>query len=1401
MGVLLVDGGRGHRYLGSLDIPYYGECVTVYGTKICDLDVADNTVMTITPGTSTNLSANPPTSASNAGPAISFTFRASDTALIDTGMLGPSDCDVRPSTERGDPINISSGNVFRNAVDAVINSGKIGAFSFERNYNSLNQEISSFGYGWQHNYDIKIMGSSTLQKGSGQRITYYPTFGVDFIQHYSPPPGITDSLFLDSDIFVYWLKTRNGDSVDFNHISTNPYKSISSVTDRNGNQTKFIYTSSKLDTIKEPGGRFYKLKYTGKRIDTLKNQAGTVLATYSYYTGADTNYLKKVTYGDGSWEEYSYEASGSPKKLIKVLTSDSNEHFYEYGSKGQAKATYRTGNVERIDVTYERGVTTGSNGDSLVAVVTDSLGNRDTLVTYPNALATDRLLTRGRNASSCGSCAERYAYDNHSNVIRRISQLNVVDSMSYDVRDRLIFRVEAKRIDGTASFARTHAFRYVNFDLVSRDSTGSVVNTSDTLVRRFFYDATGNDTMTIETGLIAIGNRYADTSRFSYNSSGQITKIDGPRTDVGDTSRFFYNSTTGDLDSVREFVGSTVLTTKYASYDAFGNPLTVIGPNSDTTIYQYDERQRVKNVKRRKGSSVDSTLYQYNFAGNIKKIILPLGGADSIKYVYDLTGQLTYIINGAADTTVYTYDLMSNRKSETLRKGAVRRTTYFHYDTRSRLVTIRTGDTTSAALFDSTGFRYDDVGNRIMQISGRGDTTFYRYDALNRLDMVRQKHDGIVDTTLYTYDLQDNLTKVISPSHDTTTYKYSDRGHLIEENSPASGITAYTYDPTGNLIRKIPATGNADSVTYTYDALNRQTQIKFGSQNFTFDYDASATNNRKGRLWRETGPSATRKFSYDYAGRVTAESLIVSSVTYLVLYSWDKNGNLTKLTYPSLREINYTYDAADRITKVTAKKGAITTTVFDSAFYLPFGPDTSMKLGNGIKVRKVFDKRYFADSIKNTTAGIFGRRYRYDHNGNIIGLVDLIDNTKSYDTLTYDGVDRLLAAKGNNRADSLRFTYAKNGNRLTKKKTTSTTTYNYTNNRLRNTTGVEVVNYGYNANGSVTGDTLSGSTITYTYDKLNRITKITGISPADSFAYDGENKRVYRDDEGFIRHFIYDIYGNPIEESNEGIWTIDYLWANGEPRARIDNPVDGGVGLLVVGEEYLWYHNDHLGTPHVLTDKNKGVVWKISLDPFGETVSETGSGPTDNLRFPGQYLDRGSNLNYNWFRYYQPKIGRYYQVDPVPGQTTINLYAYTNSNPVVLIDRTGQFAEGSTIVCLIRVRRKATDRSITTLDIDEKPTFQDGKRDAFRHCFGLCLGIRTCGASPAMAAGAVKEFFDPFIESGSEKEKDRRKRMDTYNNKQGAECAGKKNCPSCYSCCFSKLNNGLLDVWKKESAK
>ena len=107
-----------------------------------------------------------------------------------------------------------------------------------------------------------------------------------------------------------------------------------------------------------------------------------------------------------------------------------------------------------------------------------------------------------------------------------------------------------------------------------------------------------------------------------------------------------------------------------------------------------------------------------------------------------------------------------------------------------------------------------------------------------------------------------------------------------------------------------------------------------------------------------------------------------------------------------------------------------------------------------------------------------------------------------------------------------------------------------------------------------------------------------------------------------------------------------------------------------------YIYADHLNTPRLITNTNNAPVWRWDSDPYGTDMANnqnpSGVGAFNyNLRFPGQYYDQETGLNYNYFRDYDPSTGRYVESDPIGLAGGLNTYAYTEGNPVSYVDPSG----------------------------------------------------------------------------------------------------------------------------------
>lgn len=288
--------------------------------------------------------------------------------------------------------------------------------------------------------------------------------------------------------------------------------------------------------------------------------------------------------------------------------------------------------------------------------------------------------------------------------------------------------------------------------------------------------------------------------------------------------------------------------------------------------------------------------------------------------------------------------------------------------------------------------------------------------------------------------------------------------------------------------------------------------------------------------------------------------------------------------------------------------------------------------------------------------------YEYDAVGNIRRLSTQNGQT----TYNYDALDRLTGETGP--ALSTTYTYDANGNRLTGGGATLTypvppgeTASNRVKTR-QTAAGTSTYIYDSSTFGS-TGNVVDDGTYQYVYTPRGLLKQVKqGATIVATYSYDYLNRRTRKVAGATTTVYHYDYNGNLIAETSSTN-TAQRTYA-----VRDTIPV-GQVNHLS-GASVTFLQSDNLGTPRVGRDASKNITWNWYSDAFGNTVAN--SSPTVvNLRFPGQYFDAETALHYNWHRFYDPKLGRYLQSDPIGLPGGVNSFEYAGDNPLSFSDPDG----------------------------------------------------------------------------------------------------------------------------------
>ncbi|MGH6793857.1 MAG: RHS repeat domain-containing protein [Methylocella sp.] len=371
---------------------------------------------------------------------------------------------------------------------------------------------------------------------------------------------------------------------------------------------------------------------------------------------------------------------------------------------------------------------------------------------------------------------------------------------------------------------------------------------------------------------------------------------------------------------------------------------------------------------------------------------------------------------------------------------------------------------------------------------------------------------------------------------------------------------------------------------------------------------------------------------------------------------------MASITYPSGNQVAYAYDAAGRVSGVTANGQ----TLVSGVTYMPFGMASGWTAGNGASYQRTIDQDGRITGL--TLPASDNIALTYDAASHITGMTETGFPAASF---TYNGVDRLRTyASG---AATQTYTYDVDGNRasyLDNATPPVSLAYSYdaASNRLLAIGGSWAGSFTYDASGNMLSYSTPFSGYSFSYDARNRLTESFVGAIGTSWLINGLGQRIAQMNGSVPQlFFVYDEAGHPTGKYDGG----------GNPLQETVWLGDLPVAVLSPSGQY-YVAPDNLGSPHQITDASGAVVWLWNHDPFGNG-DPTGTFTYD-LRFPRQFFDQGAKLHYNYFRDYDQRTGRYIESDPIGLAGGINTYGYVDSNPLTRTDASGLVPGGFTSV-------------------------------------------------------------------------------------------------------------------------
>ena len=901
-------------------------------------------------------------------------------------------------------------------------------------------------------------------------------------------------------------------------------------------------------------------------------------------------------------------------------------------------------------------------------------------------------------ANALGQTTNITAYNAYGQPLTIVDPNGLTTNLAYDARMRLTSR----SVGG-----ETTSYGY--------DAVGqlTLVTLPDSSSLAYTYDAAHR--------LTAIADNLGNRIDYTLDGMGNRTQeqIHDPANALTQTRSRVYDA----LNRLFKDIGAQNQTTQYA-YDNQGNVTSVTDPLTHVTGNQYDALNRLVIVT---DPNLGHTQYAYNGIDQLTSVTDPRNLATT--YNYDGLSNLNSQVSPDTGTTQNTYDSAGNLLTQTDAKS---QTTTYVYDALNRVISITFQDGSKQNYSYDTGTNGLGRLTSIAELDPAQNQTSllaYAYDQHGRVTSETRTVAGVAYVTAYQYDSAGRLSGMTYPSGRTVAYTFDALGRISQVSSTPPGGSAQmiannvAYQPFGGVNGYL--LGNGQSATRGFDQDGRIASYNLGATTYALGYDAAS----RILFINDTGnPPNSNTYGYDNLDRLT--SAVLPSTPFA--YSYDAVGNRLSKTAGSGTD-TYTYaSASNQIASISGSSsrsfafdadGSTTNDGVNQYVYDTRGRMVQSigalgttayqvnALGQRIRKTNAGDDRVFVYDTRgrliaeSTPAGALLREYLYlgdtpvatvDPGGSSTALLftdgtgTLSADTASHHlTLSATGLPTLSATASSWQVSSFgswQFTYfsAKDAQN------------HQLSGEFGSLSGVPQSSYvtlyqpplrneNYNLSGAVGSDHYSGSdpssglsAVMDVDETAKTVTVSAGSSPTATYTIDPSHWSTGTAGSYQTVSFTYSSGDLSVAGGMTRNSTNNFAWlqiVQGQSQYNSFNLTYQGTAPAL---RTAYIQTDHLNTPRLIEDQNQNPLWRWDQgEPFGNDVpnnNPSGAGAFEfNLRFPGQYFDKETNLNYNMARDYSSEIGRYIYSDPLGLKAGLNTYAYVSSNPLKWIDPTGLF--------------------------------------------------------------------------------------------------------------------------------